>query len=143
MSWIMVEPVPRWSVLLRRFSAGLRISEARSLALADDLLRARELNRPSFITVAATPSIAIATLLRLAEWQQKFPRAATVVLLDTPNPEMEIGFREAGAQLVIASLYELPLVISMANRHLAGIEPTRPEWQVAITARLLWSDRNH
>lgn len=139
MSWIMVEPAPRWSLLIRRFSGALAISEARSLALADDLLRAQPLDRAAFVAVAATPITATTTLLRLAQWQCGFPLIASAVLLDEPNRELELGFREAGAQLVIASLFELPLVINMAKRHLAGIEPTRPDWQNAITARLPWA----
>ena len=139
MSWIMVEPTPRWSVLIRRFSEDVAISEARSLALADDLLRSQPLDRAAFVALAAAPASAASTLLRIAQWQREFPCVASAVLLDAPNRELELGFREAGAQLVIASLFELPLVINMAKRHLAGVEPTRPDWQVAITARLPWA----
>src|SRR5436190_13411441 len=95
---MICEPTPRWAVLLRRFAAGLPVSEARSLALADEMLQ----DWPgSLVAVAVNDTNAADALLRLSQWQRGFPDCATAVLLDEADDELELGLREAGAQLVI------------------------------------------
>lgn len=111
---IVCEPTPRWAVLLRRFAGDLMISEARSLALTDDLLQ----DHPtSCIAIAVDINNAANVLLRLSKWSREHPEYATAVLLDKPEPELEPGFREAGAQIVISSLFELPKLVRVARRH--------------------------
>jgi hypothetical protein len=110
---IVCEPSPRWAVLLRRFAPELQVSEARSLALADDLLR--ELPT-SVVAVAGTDANAADLLLRLARWQRAYPQCATAALLDRAEDDYELALREAGAQVVIHSLFELPQLAQLARR---------------------------
>jgi hypothetical protein len=115
-SLIICEPTPRWAVLTRRFAEELRVSEARSLALADDMLR----DSPgSVIAVAITDANAADALLKLSNWRNDYPACTAAVLLDNPDPELELGLREAGAQLVISSLFELPMLARFVKRQLA------------------------
>lgn len=112
---IVCEPTPRWAVLLRRFARNIKISEARSLALVDDLLR----DHPaSVVAVAVDLSNAANVLLKLSSWSRAHPANATAVLLDKPEPDLELGLREAGAQLVVSSLFALPALIGLARRQL-------------------------
>jgi hypothetical protein len=105
--------------LLRRFAPGLNLTEARSLALADDELRA---SPTSFVAVAVDASSAAPALLKIAHWRDEFPSVTSVVLLDQPNPDLNLALREAGAQLVIDTLFDLPLLARMAERHAASLE---------------------
>jgi hypothetical protein len=102
---IICEASPRWAVLLRRFAPGLQVSEARSLALADDMLRETP---ESAIAVAVTDANAGDSLLRLAQWQRDYPSCVTAALLDRADDDLELALREAGAQMVLTSLFELP-----------------------------------
>jgi hypothetical protein len=113
---IICEPTPRWAVLMRRFAAELQVREARSLALADDMLRD---SPESVIAVAVTDANAADALLKLSAWRNDYPACTTVVLVDNPDPELELGLREAGAQLVISSLFELPMLARLMKRQLA------------------------
>ena len=61
------------------------------------------------------------------------------MLLAEPNHVLELGFREAGAQLVVGSLFTLPLLVRLAKRHCALIEPPELDWREAIAARMPWS----
>src|SRR4051812_17000675 len=116
---IVCEPATRWAVLLRRLTPDLPLSEVRSLVLADDLVRA---SPASFVAIAASELNAGNALQHLDRWRRDFPLSASAVLLDAPMPALELGFREAGAQLVVRGLFELPLVICMAQRHLAQVK---------------------
>jgi len=113
---IICEPTPRWAVLMRRFAAELHVSEARSMALAEDMLRD---NPDSVIAVAITDANAADALLKLWNWRNNYPGCTAAVLLDNPNPELELGLREAGAQLVISSLFALPMLARLVRRQLA------------------------
>lgn len=113
---IVCEPLPRWTVLLRRFAADLPVSEARSLTLADDMLRD---SPDSVIAVAVTQANAADVLLKIWDWQRKYPASATAIFLDDPDTELELGLREAGAQLVITSLFKLPLLARLVRKQLA------------------------
>ena len=110
---IICEPTPRWAVLMRRFAKELPISEARSLALADDILRD---NPGSAIAVAVTDANAADVLLKLSQWQRGDTNCVTAALLDNANADLELGLREAGAQLVVASFFELPLLARLMRR---------------------------
>ena len=125
---IICEATPRWAVLMRRFARELPISEARSLALADDILRD---NPGSAIAVAVTDANAADVLLKLSQWQRGDPNCATAALLDNANADLELGLREAGAQLVIASLFELPLLAQLVRRQ-RNVEARRvsEEWSI-------------
>jgi hypothetical protein len=113
---IVCEPASRWAVLLRRFAAELHVSEARSLTLAGDMLQA---SPRSVIAVAVAGASAAEALLKLSDWQRDYPDCAAAVLLDDANGELELALREAGAQLVITSLFELPLLARLVQRHAA------------------------
>jgi hypothetical protein len=132
---IVCEPKPRWAVLLRRFAAGIVLSEARSLLLAEEMLAA---SPASFIAVSAHANNATAALDRLAHWRRDYPQATIAILLDDPHDTLEIGFREAGAELVIAGLFDLPLVIRLAKRHLAQVDAPELDWREAVMARMPW-----
>jgi len=132
---IVCEPKPRWAVLLRRYSKETPASEARSLVLASEMLTA---SPGSFIAVATNESKVAALLERLGQWRRDFPAITTAVLLDAPNDELELGFREAGAQLVIASLFDLLLVVRLAERHFAHVEEPVRDWREAVMARMPW-----
>ena len=119
---IICEPTPCWAVLMRRFAAELRVSEARSLALADDMLRESPGN---VIAVAVTNANAADALLKLSSWQNDYPACITAALLDNPDSELELGLREAGAQLVVFSLFELPLLARLVTRQQKHGSPTR------------------
>lgn len=133
---LVCEPTARWAVLLRRFGQR-QIAEARSLALAEDLLTA---NASSFMAIYATSSEnrAAQFITTIARWRQLFPQAAFAILCDEPNPDFDLGVREAGVQLVIHSLFELPLLIGMAQRHAEAVPPVELGWREAIEARLPW-----
>jgi hypothetical protein len=111
---ILCEPKPRWAVLLRRFAPAIGITEARSLVLADDELRA---NPDSFVVVAASVESGAAVVLKLSQWQREFPHATVVILLDRPDADFDLALREVGAQLVVDTLFDLPLLARMAARH--------------------------
>lgn len=110
---IICEPLPRWAVLLRRFAPELDISEARSLALADDMLRN---SSACLVAVAVTDANVADVLLRLAQWQRSYPACVTVALMDQLDEDVELALRETGAQLVIDSLFKLPTLASLAHR---------------------------
>jgi hypothetical protein len=84
-------------------------------------------------STAATSS---RTLNRLVQWRRDFPAATTAVLLDESSDVLELGFREAGAQLVISSLFDLILLARVAERHLAQVEAPEADWREAIMARM-------
>jgi hypothetical protein len=109
---IICEPSPRWAVLLRRFAPELKVSEARSLPLADDMLRETP---DSVIGVAVTEANAGDSLLRLAQWQRNHPPCVAAALLDRADDDLELALREAGAQLVLTSLFELPRFAHLAR----------------------------
>jgi hypothetical protein len=132
---IICEPTPRWAVLLRRFAEDLQVSEARSPLLADEMLAA---SPASFVAFAVNGGNAAATLNRLMQWRRDFPAATTAVLLDGPSPGLETGFREARAQLVITSLFALPMLVRLAKRHLALVEAPEVDWREAVMARMPW-----
>lgn len=112
---IVCEPSPRWGVLLRRFAPELRVSEARSLALADDILH----ELPTCVVAAAvTDANAADLLLRLAQWRREYPQCATAALLDRADNDYELALREAGAQIVLSSLFELPQLARFARRRI-------------------------
>jgi len=114
---IVCEPSPRWAVLLRRFAPELQVSEARSLALADDMLR----EMPTCVfAVAVTHANAADVLLRLAQWQRGCPKCVTAALLDHVEDDLDLALREAGAQIIITSLFELTQLSRLAHRHAVG-----------------------
>lgn len=113
---IICEPTPRWAVLMRRFAADLPVSEARSLTLADDMLRD---SPDSVVAVALTDANAADVLLKLSDWQRDYPACAAAVLLNEADPELDLGLREAGAQLVLSSLFELTMLARLVRRRLA------------------------
>ncbi len=134
---ILVERTPRWSVLLRRLCLSDRakskgnspLLEARSLALAEDFL----LEYPaSFVAVAissnAEDQIKVAEqILQLSRWLARFPWANWGALVDHQHPERDLGLREAGAQVIIHSWQELPLLMKMVRRHLLRRPATHPQ----------------
>jgi len=132
---IVCEPAGRWAILLRRFAPDLDVTEARSLALASDLLRE---SPASFVCVAATAENAASALPRLGEWSRDFPAASFAILADEEDNDLELAFREAGAQLVLTSVFELPVVAAMARRHFAQVRPPQLDWREAIEARMPW-----
>lgn len=111
---VVVEPAPRWVVLLRRFAPQLEVLEARSLELAEDLLRE---NGSRFIAIAVRSVGAAAIATRISHWRRTHPGSVAAVLLNRHHPSMELGFRLAGAQAVIHNWRELPILIGMAARH--------------------------
>ena len=113
---IVCEPSPRWAVLLRCFAPELQVSEARSLSLADEMLPETP---DSVLAVAVTNANAGGVLLRLARWQRDYPTCLTATLLDELDDDFELALREAGAQLVIGSLFELPRLARLAHRRKA------------------------
>jgi hypothetical protein len=119
---IVCEPTPRWAVLMRRFASELQVSEARSLALADDMLRD---SSASGVAVAVSDANAANVLLKLSDWQRDYPDTTAAVLLDESNAELELGLREVGAQLVIVSLFELPMLARFVKRQHKHGSPTR------------------
>lgn len=132
---IVCEAAPRWSVLLRRFADDLPVAEARSSALAEDLLR----DHPaSFVCLASSAIDHSEKFIALSHWQTLFSHAAIAVLIDPADQEREYHFREAGAQVVIDRLEQLPQLLRMAKRHLAEAPSQELDWREAIHARLPW-----
>ncbi len=113
-SILVVEGAPRWAVLLRRFAPQFQVLEARSLALAEDLLSQ---NGQQFVLLAPSSMNHAAALARLSTWQRQYSAATFVVVLQPLDSTTDLGFREAGAQLVIHDWRELPQLISMAARY--------------------------
>jgi hypothetical protein len=110
---IVCEPSPRWAVLLRRFAPELQVSEARSLALAEDMVH----ETPAIVfAIAVTPANSADVLLKLGQWQQNFPECVTAALLDHVEADLELALREAGAQIILTSLFELPQLARVAQR---------------------------
>jgi hypothetical protein len=122
-------------VLLRRFAPDLPVTEARSFVLAEDLLRD---DQASFVCLAGSTIDRSEKLIALSQWQTLFPDAASAVFLNQADPEREHHFREAGVQLVIDHIGQLPRLIQMAKRHLAQAPPQELDWREAIHARLPW-----
>jgi hypothetical protein len=117
---IVCEPSPRWAVLLRRFAPQLRVSEARSLTLADDMLR----ETPACVVAVAVTDVNSAdALLRLAQWQRTCPDCVSAALLDYVEDDLELALREAGAQIILTSLFELPQIARLAHRRKTSITP--------------------
>jgi hypothetical protein len=110
---IICEPSPRWAVLMRRFAPGMLFSEARSLALAADMLRETPCR---VIAVAVTPANAAELLLKLSQWQRDDPALTAAALLDHVEDDFELALRESGVQLVLTSLFELPKLARLAHR---------------------------
>lgn len=117
---IVCEPSPRWAVLLRRFAPELKVSEARSLALANDMLRETS---DTVIAVTVTHANAADVLLRLAQWQRECPECVTAALLDHVGDDLEVALREAGAQIILTSLFELTQLARLAHRRNAHTAP--------------------
>lgn len=114
---IICEASPRWAVLLRRFAPELQVSEARSLALADDMLR----ETPAcVVAVAVNDANSADVLLRLAQWQCGCLECVAAALLDHVDDDLELALREAGAQIIVTSLFELPQLARFAHGHAAG-----------------------
>jgi len=127
---IICEPSPRWAVLMRRFGAGLTVDEARSLALAEDMLR----DQPdSVVAVAIRNDNAAAALLKLAQWQRDYPASAVAALMDHVDEDLELALRESGAQVVLTSLFELPQLARIAHRvkFMSGVA-VRPHSSLAV-----------
>lgn len=110
---IVCEPSPRWAVLLRRFAPELQVSEARSLTLADGILRE---NETTVVAVAVSRGNVTDVLLKLAQWQRDYPASASAVLLERFDDDVELALREAGAQMILTSLFELPQLAGLALR---------------------------
>jgi hypothetical protein len=89
--------------------------------------------------VAVDHHNAATALIKLSQGQREHPQCAAVVLLDQPNSHWESGFREAGAQLIVTSLFELPLLARIARRQFARTEQPELDWRAAIKSRMPWS----
>jgi DNA-binding NarL/FixJ family response regulator len=119
---VLVERSPRWSILLRRSTPTLGFMEARSLALADDLLA----EHPSaFVAVVAAGDTAVAAIEQIGRWQLQYPNAAFAVLTSDCDDEFASAWHEAGAQIVIRSPLELPRLARIVARHGQTLERTK------------------
>ena len=109
--FIICESTPRWAVISRRLRPDMGVSEARSFSLADDLLRA---SPTSVVALAVDETNAATALRQLSTWQRLYRDCVTAVLIDQCDDEWECGFREASAQFVSDSLFELPQLVRLA-----------------------------
>jgi hypothetical protein len=120
-------------VLLRRFSEDLVIDDVPSPALAGELL----VRHPAaFVAMAAAGPDAA---LELANLQRRFPAAGFAALMDDADPTAELAWYEAGAQLVVTSLFDLPPVIRMARRHGESVAFPRLGFEESLQAKMPWS----
>lgn len=133
---IVCEPTRRWAPLVRRFDDGMNVDETRSLSLLSNMLEAQP---TSFVAIAPAPADLPEAAAELARIVRNYPLAAFATLLDLYDTEADLAFREAGAQLVITSLLELPAVIRMARRHAELAPSARLSFREAVAARMPWA----
>ena len=131
------EQTPHGAVLLRHFLPRMEIVEVRSVALLEDLL----VQSPaSFVVLVVTRENCHTMLTALATGVQKHAAAIWTVFTAAGLPAQRAdAFYTAGAQLLIPSYAEIPLLARLAQRQFRRIAVPGLSLAESIQQQLPWS----
>jgi hypothetical protein len=135
--WIVCEQTGRWAAAVRgtlarrgRGLPGGALRETRNLDECDRMLARWP---ASLVAIEVTPGNFPMRLRWLAGLESRFHRARAVVFSQLELAEADWALREAGAMAVARSFRGLPVVVVLAERHLARA----PRPAVGITQEIL------
>lgn len=134
---VVLERVPRWSLVARQLFAGAKLTGLRSL---EDVLPTVQMAPHAVLLLEVPRERAPQIVSLLVRLQTEFPHVMPIACVASVSPSWELLLREAGAALVLRSPQRLRQIAPWLRRHLLQAPQPKLSLREHLWSQLPWPD---